>query len=119
MKKFRIWDKAAQRMIYSNHGNQSHYILTLNGEFQDLQTGVGGNEVIVMQCTGIKDVLGKEIYEKDIVRAGNNLLYMCEYSDKEAAYVLNYNYGTKQFIYLSDFESLKVVGNAFEKHEYI
>ena len=119
MKKFRIWDKAGQRMIYPNHENQTHYILTLNGEFHDLQTGVGGRETVVMQCTGMRDSLGNEIYEKDIVRAGNDQLYMCEYSDEEAAYVLNYNYGTKQFIYLSDFDSLKVVGNAFEKHEYI
>jgi hypothetical protein len=67
-KKFRIYDKAAKVFIYPETPCQQNYVLSLGGVFTNLQNGVGGNEVIVQEWIGRKDVDGKDIYEGDRVR---------------------------------------------------
>jgi uncharacterized phage protein (TIGR01671 family) len=66
--KFRCWDKLAKQFTYPDKGYQGHYVLTLNGQFQNLQNGSGGDEYVVQQWTGLNDYENNNIYEGDIVR---------------------------------------------------
>jgi hypothetical protein len=65
----------------------------------------------IQQFSGILDKNLVEIYEGDIVKAGNNLSYTCEYSNEEAAFILK---NENNFVYLSDFDSLEVINNIFD-----
>lgn len=66
--KFRVWDKLEKRFIYPDKGYQGHYVLDLNGRFQNLQNGSGGDECVVQQFTEQKDSKGTDVYEGDIVK---------------------------------------------------
>lgn len=65
----------------------------------------------IQQFTGMLDNNLREIYEGDLVKAKNNIVYTCKYSNEEAAFILDF---IDSFVYLSDFDHLEVVGNIFE-----
>jgi hypothetical protein len=99
--KFRIYDEKQNRWV-------SDYVqLYPNESF--LKQGF-----TIQQFTGILDKNLQEIYEGDIVKAGNGLEYECQYSNEEAAFILK---NEDSFVYLSDFDSLEVVSNIFQEKD--
>lgn len=85
--KFRVWGKMRKEYIYPDSPGQQHYILTLNGEFYNLQNGSGGDEYIVEQFTGLKDGGGKDIFTGDILSIDDGeYIALVEYCEEFARY---------------------------------
>jgi hypothetical protein len=114
--KFRAWDKLNKSFIYSDKGYQGHYVLTLDGKFQNLQNGSGGDEYVVQQYSNKKDNSGKEIYEGDLleVRISDNDIFEVIVKDDGSFVLYSEKYPVTKP--MSSFaNTFKIVGNIFEK----
>lgn len=105
--KFRVYDPMVKKMSFFDIRQASFQI---------------ADDIVdnVQQFSGIKDVDGCEIYEGDIVHryaSVGNLKGVCEYSIDEGSYILRYHWG--DFIYLTDFPSIRVIGNIFENPDLL
>ncbi len=117
--KFRAWDKTSSEMkVVKEIYLSGMGVEVWNGDDTFSYLRVGKHEL--MQYTGIKDKNGKEIYEGDIIKVGNNepseIIYNKEYVCFETRiadpyskdYVVNYwgNYG-------------EVIGNIYQNPELL
>jgi uncharacterized phage protein (TIGR01671 family) len=117
--KFRAWDTLAKKFTYPDKGYQGHYVLTLNGEFWNLQNGSGGDEYVVQQWTGLNDYENNNIYEGDIVRYeldGTVYIQTVEWGNNGWEMIDTRLYSTPLIVNLPNFE---VVGNIFESRELL
>lgn len=123
--KFRAWDKFNEEMFPKKF--EDDFLVKFFRDVNERRNG--GNEIIIMQFTGLKDKNGKEIYEGDILRysfgipgipgiSGN-----AEVVFKECAfYALTPEHKPKECALSEFFEHLpdsEIVGNIYENPELI
>lgn len=127
--KFRVWDTLEKRFILPDGGYQGHFVISLNGDFINLQNGAGGKECIVQQYTGLVDKSGKEIYEGDFINFKIDYTVDCgsvdiiewknqevHYDDPNAGFFFGHKYEFQMLDKILP-ETIEVVGNIFENSE--
>jgi uncharacterized phage protein (TIGR01671 family) len=119
--KFRVYDRLAERFIKCDEGYQGHYVLSLKGEFHNLQNGSGGKEYVVQQWTGLVGKNGVEIYEGDIVKATSDQYTNENFVGKvifdEGCFLTWINKNDIRGIWGED--DIEVIGNIFENSEHL
>jgi hypothetical protein len=117
--KFRVWDKLEKRFIYPDKGYQGHYVLDLNGRFQNLHNGSRGDEYVVQQFTGEYDKNKTPIYEGDIIRSYSEE-FINENYEGEVVFVdatFDVKIDEKTYAGLWSGDDIEVIGNVFEHGE--
>lgn len=122
--KFRAWLKSnklmynvlcvdiAEKKAFIEHGDMRGY-----AKYPE--------EIKLMQCIGLKDKSGKDIYEGDIVKAISfaRWIGVVKYSDKNQAFIfddLDKKYRGDSIVFMSQFdESFKILGNIYENPELV
>lgn len=111
--KFRTWDVPNKQMLYAFSNK------FISDAF--LAKEVRGDDLILMQFTGLLDKNDKEAYHKDIVRDEDGNTYLVEWDDKDAEFYLKLIHGITGFSHLtaSLVKEREVIGNIYENPELL
>ncbi len=114
--KFRAWDKIDERFL----DNDEPFEIYIDGSFQGLRGAIDWNEDYeIMQCTGIKDKNGVEVYEGDKIKLEKINGKFWEVFYDEGSWELKnsreyYNNGDYYRGDDIDWEDCEVIGNIYE-----
>ena len=121
--KFRAWDREKKKMyevenicFYGHKSVTLQYNPVIKKAIEDIE---------IMQCTGMKDSTGKEIYEGDIVVVGQDTgnkydRYIMTFNDDSHSYLAKQQGTLGSYIgpgYWND--KLVVIGNIYDNPELI
>lgn len=116
--KFRVWDKGNEHyvdcadMLYIEPSGEITYAC-YDGDREDMYY-YEQNDVVIEQCTGLRDKNGKLIYEGDIIRVEDNTCKV-EWEEENARYNVS---GYGEIAYLT-YNEIEVIGNIHENPELL
>jgi len=144
--KFRAWDKENKKMVYNGYfdefkgpfGDYRYVLVSINldGSINAQIPDDGGknglhehdsddfkkDRIELMQCTGLKDTAGREIFEGDFLRATHpsvefNHIGYVQYNEEVAAFELYRD------VYISmpllEYDKFEIIGNIYENPELL
>ena len=138
--KFRAWDTTINNFWYNIQETSDSRMLwnfvtlppfkpyCLNPFFRSrLDAGIGfhDDKIILQQFTGIKDRNGKEIYEGDLIKHGDDdgVYYEVFYHDDQGRFCLNRTHyqGSRCGCYIPEITSIvnEVIGNIYKNPELL
>lgn len=110
--KYRAWDKPRECIKQVLSIDISAKKIYCNGDFRSLSE----TEFVLMQYTGLKDKNKVEIYEGDVIKAGDELIYYVYYDEDYASFRLrrrNAKYALDVYL------KCEIIGNIYENPELL
>ncbi|MCU5409290.1 YopX family protein [Bacillus cereus] len=113
--KFRVWCKEGPSMLNWDY-------LINEPDFVDFMKGAHEEDAYysrLMQYTGLKDKNGKEIYEGDIVKCHNDLVYIVDWHEEDAMFYYKDPDGDEEEDLRMSAVSFEVIGNVYDNQNLI
>lgn len=118
--KFRAWEKNLKEMISVDSINFEAGLINMELAWRTFE------EIELMQYTGLKDSNGVEIYEGDVLMAGDAYLGVIKYDSTRAQFIgknIGETFQEDEYdtLYTKNgrFNSAKVIGNIYENPELL
>lgn len=124
--KFRAWIQKANIgegfMLYPNDKETDYFIVGNGDGFGAVhdEDWLNSDDYKIMQCTGLKDKNGKEIYEGDILKISEQNIGIVDYRISTCSFCLMSKIGEYQTDHLFGADEFaEVIGNIYENSELI
>jgi len=114
--KFRAWDKEQNKMFYNAQMTYDYPLVSDACEADSFGTVLEDNNMIVMQCIGLKDKNGKLIFEGDILKDKYGALHPISWNIK--GFYEADTFAVAGF-YNAIQEDMEVIGNVYENKELL
>ena len=127
--KFRLYDKAIGEMVYDvcvgfikDNGKTDDWVCADTSCGQITYRDDKLKDIILMQCTGLIDINGKLIYEKDIIKCSHGCEFaigVIEWDSEELQFALKIEDAFYSIRQKTKFDIIEILGNIYKNPELL